>query len=166
MAIRPLHAPAAPWTPERARTASADGLARFASAITRHFGYVDSLLDVGAGSGQLAAALGAWCGRYVGLDQMPNDGVRLGDAHRLPFDDEAFDVVVSKQTLPHLANPRRAIAELRRVARRGVVIQQEFPADGVGWPGHSLVRIDSPDDVLELLPGGRFNGIDFVWRRA
>jgi hypothetical protein len=73
--------------------------------------------------------------------------------------------VASKQTLPHFADPARAIAEMMRVARRGVIIQQEFPEDGVGWEGHSLVHIDTPDDVLALLPGATFDGLDFVWRR-
>lgn len=163
--IRRIEVAAEAWTPARSARASADGLARFADAIVRHFGYVESLLDVGAGSGRLADALAGACGRYVALDQSDNPGVICGDAHTLPFDDGAFDVVASKQTLPHLADPARAIAEMARVARRGVIIQQEFPPDGVGWPGHSLVHIDSPNDVLALLPGATFDGFDFVWRK-
>lgn len=166
MAIRRIEAPAAPWTSARSGLAHADGLARFACAIARHFGHVESLLDVGAGSGRLKDALEAACGRYVGIDQSPNDGIRCIDAHALPFGDGEFDVVASKQTLPHLADPARAIAEMARVARRGVIIQQEFPSDGVGWTGHSLVHIDGPDDVLALLPGAAFDGMDFVWRKA
>ncbi|HEX4460413.1 MAG TPA: methyltransferase domain-containing protein, partial [Polyangia bacterium] len=105
------------------------------------------------------------CGSYLALDQVPNAGVLVADAHEIPFQDNVFDVVATKQTLPHLRNPARAIAEMTRVARRGVIIQQEFPADGVGWAGHSLVHIDSPDDVIALLPGATFDGIDFVWRK-
>ncbi len=164
MAIRRLEAVATPWTPERSAVAHADGLERFGLAIERHFGPIDTILDVGAGSGLLALALD--CGGYVGIDQTQNPGVMVGDAHALPFPDGSFDVVASKQTLPHLADPARALGEMMRVARRGVIIQQEFPEDGVGWAGHSLVHFDSPDDVLALLPGATFDGTDFVWRRS
>jgi SAM-dependent methyltransferase len=165
MAIRKLEAPAAPWTPERSAVSRGDSLGRFGCSIVLSFGAVSSLLDVGAGSGRLEIVLGRACGAYVGIDQVENPGVMLADAHALPFADRSFDVVASKQTLPHFADPARAVAEMMRVARRGVVIQQEFPEGGVGWEGHSLVHFDSPADVLELLPGATYDGMDFVWRR-
>ncbi len=165
MAIRKLEEVAQPWTPERSAVARGDSLGRFGCAIVLHFGFVESLLDVGAGSGRLRHVLGKACGFYAGVDQSKNDGVLVADAHELPFPERSFDVVVSKQTLPHFENPERALAEMMRVARRGVVIQQEFPDGGVGWPGHSLVHYDSPDDVIALLPGATFDGLDFVWRR-
>jgi len=165
MAIRRIEAPAVPWTSERSANANMNGLSRFAFAIARHFANVESLLDVGAGAGRLREVLvGGSRVLYVGVDQSENPGIVRADAHDLPFQDGTFDVVASKQTLPHFVDPSRAIAEMRRVARRGVIIQQEFPSDGVGWDGHSRVHIDSPDDVLALLPGATFDGIDFVWR--
>lgn len=164
--ISRIAAIAAPWTSARSAAFNMDGLQRFADAIVQSFGHVYSLLDVGAGSGRLKNALGAACGLYVGVDQVENDGVTVADAHALPFGDRSFDVVASKQTLPHFADPARAISEMMRVARRGVIVQQEFPADGVGWSGHSLVHIDSPDDVIALMPGATFDGFDFVWRKT
>lgn len=165
MAIRRLEAPAEPWTSERSAVARGDSLGRFGCAIVLRFGFVESLLDVGAGSGRLVNVLGKACGTYVGIDQATNEGILQADAHALPFPDQSFDVVASKQTLPHFADPAKALAEMMRVARRGVVLQQEFPPGGVGWEGHSLVHYDAPEDVLELLPGATFDGIDFVWRR-
>lgn len=165
MAITRFEMPPQPWTPERSAVARGDSLGRFGCAIILHFGAIDSLLDVGAGSGRLRNVLGRACGYYTAIDQTPNDGIFVADAHLIPFADGVFDVVVSKQTLPHFENPARALSEMMRVARRGVVIQQEFPEGGVGWEGHSLVHIDSPDDVLVLLPGATFDGLDFVWRR-
>lgn len=164
--IRTFETPAEPWTPERSAVAHSDGLSRFATAIIVQFGPIDSVLDVGAGSGGLEYMLGSACGLYVGLDRMDNPGVLVGDAHELPFQDGTFDVVASKQTLPHFRDPVRALAEMMRVARRGVIVQQEFPPDGVGWAGHSRVHFDCPEDVLELLPGATFDGMDFVWRRS
>ena len=165
MAIRPIAAPAEPWTSERSAVARGDSLGRFGCAIVLHFGFMESLLDVGAGSGRLGHVLGRACGVYVGVDQTANDGIRVVDAHYLPFDSRSFDVVVSKQTLPHFVDPARALAEMMRVAKRGVVVQQEFPEGGVGWDGHSVIHYDSPDDVLALMPGATFDGLDFVWRR-
>lgn len=166
MAIRKIETPAAPWTPERSAVARGDSLGRFGCAIVLHFGFVESLLDVGAGSGRLEHVLGRACGSYAGIDQVENQEILVADAHELPFADRSFDVVASKQTLPHFSDPARAISEMLRVAKRGVIIQQEFPEGGVGWDGHSLVHIDSPDDVLELMPGAIFDGLDFVWRRS
>lgn len=165
MAIRKIDAAATPWTSERSAVARGDGLGRFGVAIVMHFGFVQSLLDVGAGSGRLETVLGKACGFYVGIDQTKNDGIFVADAHALPFPERSFDVVASKQTLPHFADPERALAEMMRVARRGVIIQQEFPEGGVGWDGHSLVHYDAPEDVIALMPGATFDGIDFVWRR-
>lgn len=166
--IRTFETPAEPWTPERAAVAHAGGFTRFATAIVLHFYTVDSVLDIGAGSGGLGIELlfRSVCGLYVALDRMDNPGVLVGDAHELPFQDRTFDVVASKQTLPHFRDPARALAEMMRVARQGVIVQQEFPPDGVGWAGHSRVHFDGPEDVLKLLPGATFDGLDFVWRRS
>ena len=165
MAIRALETPAAPWTAERSAVARGDSLGRFGCALVLRFGFMESVLDVGAGSGRLVNVLARACGSYVGIDQTANDGVLVADAHELPFPDQHFDIVASKQTLPHFRDPAKALAEMMRVARRGVVIQQEFPEGGVGWEGHSVVHYDEPGDVLALLPGATFDGLDFVWRR-
>jgi SAM-dependent methyltransferase len=47
---------------------------------------------------------------------------RDGDLYDLPFDDDAFDTVLCSEVLEHLDHPDRALAELRRVAGRSVVI--------------------------------------------
>ncbi|MHC5542990.1 methyltransferase domain-containing protein [Singulisphaera rosea] len=43
----------------------------------------------------------------------------VGDAHHLPFADDAFDSVVSFNTFEHLADPDRAAAEIYRVLKPG-----------------------------------------------
>jgi len=47
---------------------------------------------------------------------------RCGDLYDLPFDDGAFDTVLCSEVLEHLDHPDRAFDELRRVARRSVVV--------------------------------------------
>jgi len=44
------------------------------------------------------------------------------DAVRLPFADKSFDVVLSSETLEHVANPKAVIDELVRVARHYVIL--------------------------------------------
>lgn len=40
----------------------------------------------------------------------------------LPFDDAAFDTVICTHLIEHLLEPRCAIAELRRMARRRLIV--------------------------------------------
>lgn len=45
-----------------------------------------------------------------------------GDLYALPFEDDTFDTVLCSEVLEHLDHPGRAFRELRRVARRAVVV--------------------------------------------
>jgi ubiquinone/menaquinone biosynthesis C-methylase UbiE len=51
----------------------------------------------------------------------------LNAAHTLPFPDEVFDVVVCKDILEHLVDPRRALEEIRRVLRRDGYVVLNVP---------------------------------------
>ncbi len=87
------------------------------------------VLDVGCGTGVITEEIAARTrGRTVGLDINPQflrrlDGHRasyvLGDAHRLPFPDDAFDIVLCHFVLMWLREPSRGLAEMARVARPG-----------------------------------------------
>jgi len=46
---------------------------------------------------------------------------RTGRAEQLPFDENEFDLVCAIETLEHVADPERSVAELVRVARRYVL---------------------------------------------
>jgi ubiquinone/menaquinone biosynthesis C-methylase UbiE len=92
-----------------------------------------SVLDVGCGTGHFTAWL-AQCGlRTIGLDrapamlmvlrrQLPGVPALLADAHALPVRDRGVDLVVLIATLEFLEDPRGALLEAVRVARRGVVV--------------------------------------------
>lgn len=106
-----------------------------------------SVVDVGAGGGDVLASLGEWFGRRgVGFDgaavdrgqttarmavdrlaragQNENTGVVCADARVLPFGDRRFDIAIACTFLHHLdeADAVTAMAEMARVSARGLVI--------------------------------------------
>ena len=52
----------------------------------------------------------------------PELTLREGSVYELPYEDNAFDVVLCSEVLEHLEDPERALAEIRRVARRYCII--------------------------------------------
>lgn len=92
-----------------------------------------SVLDVGCGTGRSRRIYVDRCSRYAGID-LSLGALRLarrrfldsswlqGDALRLPFRDESFDVVAFSSVLHHIADRRRALAEAARVLRPGGLV--------------------------------------------
>jgi SAM-dependent methyltransferase len=112
-----------------------------AEAIAKHYGLKsgDRLLDVGCGKGFLLHELASAVPGLIvaGLDISPyaiahahenvRDMVIEGNATALPYDDGAFDVVISLGTLHNLgaADLDVALAEIQRVAKRGAYVMVE-----------------------------------------
>jgi SAM-dependent methyltransferase len=98
------------------------------------------VLDVGCGPGTITAGLAEAVlpGRVTGLDVAPaqlsrarrmvegreilNVEFLAGSAYQLPFADEAFDLTFAHALIEHLNEPHAALAEFRRVTKRGGVI--------------------------------------------
>jgi ubiquinone/menaquinone biosynthesis C-methylase UbiE len=114
-------------------------MASFEGALDELFARAapESVLDVGCGEGglttQWAARLAG--GTVVGIDlpdpkleahwrasDRPNLEFTTGRAEELPFGSDEFDLVAAIETLEHVADPERAVAELARVARRHVLV--------------------------------------------
>jgi SAM-dependent methyltransferase len=82
------------------------------------------VLDVGCGSGEFTRVLrGDSDATVVGVDAdrsllsgVDADARALGDATRLPFRDDSFDLVVCQALLVNLPDPAAAIAEFARVS--------------------------------------------------
>jgi len=107
------------------------------------------VLDVGAGSGQLSAALAAAGHDVVAVDtsaqmleqlrvRLPDVVAHVGDAEAVPLPDDDVDVVVAAQAA-HWFDPVAAGREFRRVLR---------PGGAVGFAWNS--RIDELPWLVEL----------------
>ncbi|MFF2629478.1 class I SAM-dependent methyltransferase [Kitasatospora griseola] len=108
-----------------------------------------AVLDVGTGTGTVAAAACARGARVTAVDAepgmltearraAPEAAVSVATLPELPFPDGAFDAVVGNFVLNHVGRPDEALAELRRVLRPGgrlVLTTWAAPAP----PGQSLL---------------------------
>jgi len=106
------------------------------------------VLDVAAGTGHLSRAIAPYVRRVVGLDLtaemlaqgrheaeqqgLTNLVFEQGEAEHLGYPSAAFDLVVTRFSLHHFAEPRGPMQEMVRVCRRGGRV--------------AVVDIVSPDD--------------------
>lgn len=141
----------------------------------------DRVLDAGCGNGRHACEIFRTLGAdVVGVDLNGEDlkktafilerldgnggswAVSQADATRLPFRDNAFDVVICSEVLEHIPANRAAIAELVRVLKPGknmVVSVPRFLPERICWAlssdyhnepgGH--IRIYTRRELLSLL---------------
>jgi len=136
-----------------------------------------TVLDVAAGGGDMDVAIRAWAARrgwqlaFTLLDRHPllvegslrdpsSAGAAVrGDALELPFRDGSFDLCVTSLFFHHLEpeQTERALLEMRRVARTGVLVN-DLVRDRLAWgwivlltrlfSRNRLVRNDGPLSVL------------------
>jgi SAM-dependent methyltransferase len=64
---------------------------------------------------------GAMCRNYYIADiaEGPNVTHQMLEQYTIPFDDNTIDLVVSGQTLEHVKNPFRLVADMRRILKPG-----------------------------------------------
>jgi ubiquinone/menaquinone biosynthesis C-methylase UbiE len=128
------------------------------------------VLDVAAGTGHLSRAIAPHVKRVVALDltsEMLAQGRReaaqqgltnlvfeQGEAESLPYPDEAFDLVVTRFSLHHFADPRGPVHEMVRACRRGgrvAIIDMVSPDDPAVAATHNhLERLRDPSHTREL----------------
>lgn len=91
-----------------------------------------SLCDVGCGTGALLTRIrgsGVQMDRFTGVDFVIDDASKLDGVEyvaakieTLPFRDGEFDTVVCTHVIEHVLDYKKAIAELRRVSRKRLII--------------------------------------------
>ena len=146
-----------------------DGLLEWREAVRRHLRPAPgmTLVDIGAGTGQFAAAFSDWFHLSVIAvepstamrDQIPRTPaiqVLEGTASALPLPDASVDAAWLSLVVHHIPDLRVAAHELRRVLRPGapVLIRQGFPGrlDGVElvrWFPETARAVDTFPSVEE-----------------
>jgi len=128
-------------------------------------------LDVACGPGIVVEALARHGGEVVGCDVTPamlekarartasaalkNVAFVPGRAEALPFENEYFDVVVSRSAVHHFAQPAAAIGEMARVLKRGgrVVTVDVMSAEAASDAGlHNALEIIRDPSHVRMLP--------------
>jgi SAM-dependent methyltransferase len=149
-----------------------------------------TVLEVCCGSGLMTEALARRGARVTGTDVSIqalararerarrygfHAEFRVADTEALPFRDACFDVVAVHDGLHHLDDPGRAIREMARVARQGVLILEPAQAvlthlavhlglaEEVEKAGNRVRRLDARDVATRLRQAG-FSRV--VWRRT
>lgn len=115
--------------------------------VTRHFPPSAHVLDVGAGTGWLAAHFADYTGVEMSPEavqeaQAAGRNVVRGDLRDgLAFEDASFDGVIAKDVLEHVDDPAALVRELRRVLRPGGVVFASSPdAQRSAWDDYTHVR--------------------------
>jgi ubiquinone/menaquinone biosynthesis C-methylase UbiE len=154
-----------------------------------------SVLDVGCGEGVVSERLARLLApaQVLGVDadeehlreewharSAPNLSFATGSAYDLPLEDRSFELVCAIEVLEHLERPRDALAEMKRVATRALILS--VPNEP-GWrishllAGRNLRRLgDTPghinhwsrrsfSDLVSELGASRVNSV-FPWTLA
>lgn len=95
----------------------------------------ESVLDVGAGEGFVLERLRKekigkklegieYMDEAIELGKKTNPLVKIkkGDIYKLPYKDNAFDVVICTEVMEHLEDPKAALKELKRVTAKHLVL--------------------------------------------
>jgi ubiquinone/menaquinone biosynthesis C-methylase UbiE len=95
---------------------------------------LDSLLDVGAGTGRAVLFFRDKGKDIRGVEPVqalikqamakgvPESAILCGDGRSLPFEDRSFDAVLECGVLHHVAEPRDVVKEMLRVAKKAVFL--------------------------------------------
>ncbi len=150
-------------------------LEKIQDRIQRTLGEVESVLDVGCGSGALVGFLAEHVAQEaLGID-IQSDGFHRkvasardgtshsagclkGDARSMDaFTNERFDAVVTAHTFHELSDPETALSEMRRVLKAGGTL---FIADFAKGETRWDERYYTPQEMETMLEKGGFTRIE------
>ncbi len=157
--------------PERVNRLEVDRVVEICQA-----GGIESVLDVGTGTGLFAESFSQHGLKIAGIDaspdmvqaalgHVPGADIRVGTAEKLPFDDDSFDLVFLGLVFHETDDPAEAVSEALRVARRRIgILEWPFRVQEMGPPlAHrvSLKQIKTLLDAVFVEPGRRFETHSF-----
>lgn len=127
---------------------------RIAAQILEALGDARTVLNVGAGTGSYEPAdrhVTAVEPSAVMRGQRPAGAAPCvaATAENLPFGDRSFDVAMAVSTVHHWGDPMAGLREMRRVARRVVVLT--FDTDEPGWQDRFWLTRDYLPEFAALL---------------
>ena len=118
----------------------------FEAGLDRLPGRGLSVLDIGGRLQPYRPLLGVRTKSYVAVDLQMTPLVNVGAAaEALPFRDEQFDFVICTQVSEYLPDPGLAVAEIKRVLRKGGVLFLSVP---------SVFLRDNDKECWRFLPEG------------
>jgi SAM-dependent methyltransferase len=130
----------------------------------------DRVLEACCGPGTMALDLAPHVAHATGLDLTPamlaqaraeqasrgltNLDWREGDVYALPFEDEAFSLVLCGGAFHHLERPQSAFAELARVCRTGgrIFVRDVTPEAGKSAGYDRIEKLRDPSHTHALTP--------------
>jgi SAM-dependent methyltransferase len=145
----------------------------------------DTLLDVGCGTGSIAAAVASTpavrivgldpAAAYVGFARSRHDRDRtrfiVGDAQRLPFHDATFERTLSLLAINFVPDPQKAATEMTRVTRRGGIVAAALWDYGDGmemlrvfWDEAVALAPDAERRDERHMPLSRGGELTSMWR--
>ena len=127
------------------------------------------LLDVGCGSGDYLKIFAEKLGKnnVKGLDVYKTEieGIEIvkGTAEKLPFKAKSFDIVFEKDALHHIENKKKALAEMKRVAKKQVILVEANLWNRVmdRFIDKKVHHHFSPQSIKRILKGEKYS-IHFV----
>lgn len=136
--------------------------------LVNQVGQGKRILEIGIGTGRIAAPVIAAGGEVVGIDISPGmlavamdrhiDQIALADMMQLPFADASFDAVLAVHVLHHASDWRLAMREIARVLRPGGLF-----IEGRDWsdPQSCSMRMRTKmrEVIMSLSPGIRPPGV-------
>ena len=146
---------------------------RIAAQIVEALGDATSILDVGAGTGSYEPPgnhVVAVEHSTVMIRQRPNGSAPAaqGTAEHLPFRDNTFDAAMALLTVHHWRDTKRGLLELRRVARRTVILTFDRNVHNSFWlireylPAAGRLTSSQPPAVEEIAAAVGAHRVDTV----
>ena len=144
---------------------------------------MDSVLEVGCGTGHFTRWFSQQGLQVIGLDlsrAMLEEANRLestlllqGDALKLPFASNSFDMITLITTLEFLPDPIAVLSEVHRVARKGLILGVINTQSCLGRkykrrksPIWKAAQLFTPSELKQLIQQAVGEEVEIIWRTA